>query len=160
MAIFWCTCGPASGRAKLASLVSVASVAVALIGCVGATSGGPQNPQNAVQLTPQSVALGQNDKQQFTALLPNSTNGSFTWMVSPSVGNSNVVSSNSAVAVYTAPSVISSSQTITVTATSVADPTKQASARIQLLPPEAGAIQVTGSLKGMSHTVAISLSVN
>jgi hypothetical protein len=113
-----------------------------------------------VQLTPQSVALGQNDYQQFTASLPNSANGSFTWTVSPSVGSSNVVSSNSAVAVYTAPSAISSSQTVTLTATSVADPTKQASARIQLLPPEAGAIQVTGSLKGMSHTVGISLSVN
>ena len=47
-----------------------------------------------------------------------------------------------------------------MTATSVADPTKQASARIQLLPPEAGAIQVTVSLNGMSHTVGISLSVN
>jgi hypothetical protein len=78
--------------------------------------------------------------------------------VSPSIGI--VANSNSAVAVYTAPSVISSGQTVTVTATSVADPTKQASARIQLLPPEAGAIQVTGSLNGKSHTVGISLSVN
>jgi pro-kumamolisin-like protein/subtilase family protein len=160
MAIFWCTCRPASGRAKLASLVGVVCVAAALLGCAGGTYGGLQNAQNAIQLTPQSVALGQNDQQQFTALLPNSTNGSFTWTVSPSVGSSNVVSSNSAVAVYTAPSVISSSQTVTVTATSVADPTKQASARIELLPPEAGAIQVTGSLNGMSHTVGISLSVN
>ena len=159
MAIFWCT-RPASGRAKLASLVGVAFVAAALLGCAGGAYVGLQNPQNAVQLTPQSVVLGQNDYQQFTASLPNSTNGSFTWTVSPSVGSSNVVSSNSAVAVYTAPSMISSSQIVTVTATSVADPTKQASARIQLLPPEAGAIQVTGSLDGMSHTVGISLSVN
>jgi len=159
MAIFWCT-RPASGRAKPASLAGVVCLAVALLGCAGGTYGRLQNAQNAVQLTPQSVVLGQNDQQQFTALLPNSTNGSFTWTVSPSVGSSNVVSSNSAVAVYTAPSVISSGQTVTVTATSVADPTKQASARIQLLPPEAGAIQVTGSLDGMSHTVGISLSVN
>jgi hypothetical protein len=158
MAIFWCTCRPASGRAKLASLVSVAFVAAALLGCAGGAYVGLQNPQNAVQLTPQSVALGQNDQQQFTASLPNSTNGSFTWTVSPSIGI--VANSNSAVAVYTSPSVISSSQIITMTATSVADPTKQASARIQLLPPEAGAIQVIGSLNGMSHTVGISLSVN
>ena len=158
MAIFWCTCRPASGRAKLASLVGVACVAAALLGCAGGTSGGSQNSPNGVQLTPQSVALGQNDKQQFTASLPNSTNGSFTWTVSPSIGI--VANSNSAAAVYTAPSVISSSQIITMTATSVSDPTKQASARIQLFPPEAGAIQVTGSLNGMSHTVAITLSVN
>jgi hypothetical protein len=144
----------------VASFFVVACVAAALIGCAGGTSVGSQNPQNGVQLTPQNVALGQNDQQQFTASLPNSTNGAFTWTVSPSVGNSNVVSSNSAVAVYTAPSAISSSQTITLTATSVTDPTKQASARIQLLPPEAGAIQVTGSLHGMSHTVGILLSVN
>jgi subtilase family serine protease len=158
MAIFWCTCRPASGRAKLASLVGVACVAAALIGCAGGTSGGSQNSPNGVQLSPQSVALGQNDYQQFTASLPNSTNGSFTWAVSPSIGN--VTNSNSAAAVYTAPSVISGSQIITMTATSVSDPTKQASARIQLFPPEAGAIQVTGSLNGMSHTVAITLSVN
>jgi hypothetical protein len=157
MAIFWCT-RPASGRAKLASLVGVACVAAALLGCAGGTSGGSQNPPNGVQLTPQSAALGQNDYQRFTASLPNSTNGSFTWTVSPSIGI--VANSNSAVAVYTAPSVISSGQTVTVTATSVADPTKQASARILLLPPEAGAIQVTGSLNGKSHTVGISLSVN
>jgi hypothetical protein len=158
IAILWCTCRPASGRAKLASLVGVACVTAALIGCAGATSGGSQNSPNGVQLTPQSVALGQNDYQQFTASLPNSTNGSFTWAVSPSIGN--VTNSNSAATVYTAPSVISSSQIITMTATSVSDPTKQASARIQLFPPEAGAIQVTGSLNGMSHSVAITLSVN
>ncbi len=158
MAIVWCTCRPASGRAKLASLVGVACVAAGLLGCAGATSGGSQNSPNGVQLTPQSVALGQNDHQQFTASMPNSTNGSFTWTVSPSIGI--VANSNSAAAVYTAPSVISSSQIITMTATSVSDPTKQASARIQLFPPEAGAIQVTGSLNGMSHTVAITLSVN
>jgi len=157
MAIFWCTCRPTGGRAKLASLVGVACVA-ALIGCAGGTSGGSQNSPNGVQLTPQSVALGQNGYQQFTASLPNSTNGSFTWTVSPSIGL--VANSNSAVAVYTAPSVISSSQIITMTATSVSDPTKQASARIQLFPPEAGAVQVTGSLNGMSHTVAITLAVN
>ncbi len=158
MAIVWCTCRPASGRAKLASLVGVACVAAGLLGCAGATSGGSQNSPNGVQLTPQSVALGQNDYQQFTASLPNSTNGSFTWTVSPSIGI--VANSNSAAAVYTAPSVISSSQIITMTATSVSDPTKQASARIQLFPPEAGAIQVTGSLNGISHTVAITLTVN
>ncbi len=158
MAIFWCTCRPTSGRAKLASLVGVACVAAGLLGCAGATSGGSQNSPSGVQLTPQSVALGQNDHQQFTASLPNSTNGSFTWTVSPSIGI--VTNSNSAAADYTAPPVISSSQIITMTATSVSDPTKQASARIQLFPPEAGAIQVTGSLNGISHTAAITLSVN
>jgi hypothetical protein len=160
MATLWCVRRPASGRAKLVSLVGVTCVAAALLGCASGTSGGSQNVQNSVQLTPQSVALGQNDQQQFTASMANSTNGSFTWTVSPSVGNTNVVNSNSAVQVYIAPPVISSSQTVTVTATSVADPTKQASARIQLLPPEAGTIQLTGSLNGMSHTVGISLSVN
>ena len=156
MAIFWRTFRPASSRAKVASLAGMAYIAATLTGCVGAASGGPA--QNGVQLTPQSVALGQNAWQPFTASLANSTNGSFIWTVSPSLGS--VTNSNSEIAVYTAPAVITSGQSVTVTATSVADPTKQASARIQLFPPEAGAIQVTGSLNGMSHTVAISLSVN
>lgn len=51
-------------------------------------------------------------------------------------------------------------ESVTITATSVADPTKQASATILLVPPESGAIQVTGSINGMSHTVGIALKVN
>jgi trimeric autotransporter adhesin len=84
------------------------------------------------------------------------------WSVSPALGGiSPMANSAGAVGgVYIAPSTFGANQSVTITATSVADPTKQASANILLVPPESGAIQVTGSMNGMSHTVGISLKVN
>ena len=158
-----CVSRHANSRARLAPLLALACCVAGLIGCVGATShdsGSAQalNLAASLQLTPQSAVLGQNQQQQFTASMGNSSNASFTWSVSPSVGSSNA--SSSAAIVYVAPSVISASQTVALTATSVGDPGQQASANILLLPPEAGAIQVTGSLNGTTHTVAIALKVN
>jgi pro-kumamolisin-like protein/subtilase family protein len=155
----------ASGRTRFAPFFALACGVAALLGCAGATSpdGGPAQALSvaaSLQLAPQSAMLGQNQQQQFTASMENSSNGSFLWSVSPSVGSGSAAASNSAAAVYTAPSVINARQMVTLTATNVADPTKQASATILLLPPESGAIQVTGNLNGLTHTVALSLTVN
>ena len=162
--VICCSARPGARRtAKLVPMFAAAcSVAALLIGCAGGTSGGTAqaDPVMSVQLTPQSAVLGQNDQQQFAATMANSSSGSFTWSLSPSLGNTGAFSTNSAVNLYTAPSVISKQQMVTLTATSIADPTKRASATIVLLPAEAGAIQVTGNLNGMTHVVAISLKVN
>jgi Pro-kumamolisin, activation domain len=153
------------GRTRFASFFALACGAAALLGCAGATSrdGGSAQALSvaaSLQVAPQSAMLGQNQQQQFTASMGNSSNASLLWSVSPSVGNSSASASDPAAAVYTAPSTISARQMVTLTATNVADPTKQASATILLLPPESGAIQVTGSLNGLTHMVAVSLKVN
>lgn len=161
--VFWSARQGASGRRRLMSLCGVACSVAALLGCAGATSGGSGSPNgsaqlvsasNSLQLTPRNVLLGPNAQQQFTATSGNSSNTSVNWSVTPALGS---ISANG---VYAAPSTFSPNQSLTVTATSIADPSKQASANILLVPSEAGAIQVTGSVGGLSHTVAISLNVN
>ena len=169
--IFACGRPTASGRARLAPLFAACSVAALLLGCAGATSGGPggsggsakvQDLSVSIQLTPRNAFLGANQQQQFTATVANSSNAAVTWSMNPPLGgiSSLAGSGGSASGVYTAPATFSASQSVTVMATSVADPSKQASATILLVPPESGAIQVTGSMNGMSHTVGISLKVN
>lgn len=89
-----------------------------------------------VSLTPASVSLNQSASQQFTAAVSGSTNTGVTWSLSPNVGT--LVNG-----LYTAPSTISSAQTVTVIATSSADPSKSATASITLNPPPPGGVQVT-----------------
>jgi len=161
--ICWCACQCANGKAKLVPLFAAACFVAALLGCAGATSRDPApDPPVSIQLTPRNPLLGANGQQQFTATVFNSFNTSVNWSVSPALGSINVVVNSGGVAsgLYTAPSTFTANQSVTVTATSIADPSKQASANILLLAPEAGAIQVIGSLNGMSHSVGISLKVN
>src|SRR5262249_37541186 len=66
--------------------------------------------------------------QAFTATASGMSNPAVTWSVNPPIG------SLSASGVYTAPAFIAAAQTILVTATSIADPSKSASASIDLTP--------------------------
>ena len=55
---------------------------------------------------------------------------------------------------YTAPATVSSQQTVTATATSVADPTKSANATINLLAPPSALISAYSFNEGTGTTVA------
>jgi hypothetical protein len=79
-----------------------------------------------VSVSPAAAALNAGQTVQLTATVTGTSNGAVTWTRSPAVG------SVSAGGLYTAPASIVSAQTATVTATSVADPTKSASATITL----------------------------
>ncbi len=81
-------------------------------------------------MSPASATLSASQSQQFTATVTGSSNTAVTWSLSPAVGTI------SASGLYTAPGVIASAQTVTVTATSVADATKSASATVNLQPGE------------------------
>ena len=75
----------------------------------------------SVLVSPASVSLTAGKTQQFTAAVSGSSgNNGVTWTRSPNVG------SISNTGLYTAPATVSSQQTVTATATSVADPTKSA----------------------------------
>ncbi len=86
------------------------------------------NPTVSVTVSPPSAVLNAGQTQQFSATVSGTSNSSVTWSLSPSVGTI------SASGLYTAPSFIASPQTITVTATSVADPTKSGTATVTLNP--------------------------
>ena len=79
-------------------------------------------------LTPGSVNLTPSQTQTFTAVVAGTSNTAVTWSLSPAVG------SISAIGLYTAPKTVPYPATITITATSVADPTKSASAQLTFKP--------------------------
>lgn len=89
-------------------------------------------PPIAVSVSPMSATLYGGQTQQFAATVVNTNNTAVTWSISPAG-----VGTISAGGLYTAPATISTQQTVTATATSVADPTKAASAAVILMPPVA-----------------------
>ena len=83
----------------------------------------------SVALTPGSVTLAPSQTQAFTASVSGTSNQDVAWSLSPAVG------SISAAGLYMAPTAVPSSALVTITATSVLDPTQSASATITIVPP-------------------------
>jgi len=104
------------------------------------------NPPIAVFVTPLSVSLGHDQTQQFTATVLNTPNPSVQWSISPSVG------SISAAGLYTAPSTVSTPQSIAVIAISQADGTTSGSATVQLTPPVPVTLSPTSTSLQISQT--------
>jgi len=86
------------------------------------------SPPLAVSLNLSTISLTASQNQQFSATVTGSSNTAVTWSVHPAVGTI------SSVGVYSAPASIVIAQNVTVTATSVADTTKSASATVMLMP--------------------------
>src|SRR5262249_2544643 len=83
-------------------------------------------PTVSLTVNPATVTLSNGQTQQFTANFTGTTNSAVLWAISPSVGTI------STTGLYTAPPSFSGSQKVTVTATSLADPTKTGTATITL----------------------------
>ena len=93
----------------------------------------PASGQATVSVAPATATLTASQSQPFTATVTNATNPAVTWTLSPASGAGTIsVSGNTAT--YTAPASIAVIQTVTLTATSVADIAKSASSQITLLP--------------------------
>ena len=80
----------------------------------------------SISVTPASSALSAAQTQQYTANVTGTTNTGVQWSVSPAVGTI------SSTGLYTAPATITTAQSVTITAASVADPTKTAAATVAL----------------------------
>jgi hypothetical protein len=104
-------------------------------------------PTISVAVAPATITLGPSQSQQFSASLSGTSNPNVTWSVSPSsVGSF----SNG---LYQAPATINSQQTVTVTATSSAQPTQSGSAIITLVPTVGTALSPSSiSLSGGQST--------
>jgi hypothetical protein len=92
-------------------------------------SNAPPPPMVSIAVGPPSAILTTSQSQQFTGTVSGSGNTGVSWSINPAVG---IISSGG---LYTAPATITSVQTVTVIATSQADPTKTATAAISLTPP-------------------------
>lgn len=87
-------------------------------------------PAVSISVTPTTVTLASGGTQPFTATVLNAANLAVNWSLSPQLG------SISTAGLYQAPAVAAAT-VVTVTATSVADPTKRATAQVTIQPPPA-----------------------
>jgi hypothetical protein len=118
-----------------------------------------------VTVSPSTQTLNVTQTQPFTATVTGSTNQSVTWSVSCAAGGAACGSIDSGSGLYTAPAVPpSSDNTVTVKATSVADPTRAGTASVTIISPvpvldsispptvNAGSADITLTATGTSFT--------
>jgi hypothetical protein len=96
-------------------------------------------PPVAVSISPATATLSAGQTRQFTATVTGASNAAVTWSLSSAAGTI------SATGLYTAPPSVSQQQAVTVTATSVADASRSASATVNLTPSAAIAVNVSPS---------------
>lgn len=101
-------------------------------GAVGSTSAPPNPPPISVTLQPPSASVSLGATQQFTATISNSTNSVVSWSVNGISGGNSAVGSISSNGLYTAPQILPQPATVTVRATSQADPTASAPAVVTI----------------------------
>ncbi len=127
------------------------------------------NPPVAVSLMPSTVSLLPSQTQTFTATVSGTSNAAVTWSIDPT--SASLVSAGTA-AVYVAPSTAPTAQSVKITAASVADPSKAATAvitlpqvvTVSLGPPNvslapSGTQSFTATLLGTSNT-AVTWSIS
>lgn len=91
-----------------------------------------------VAVNPSGVELIAGGVQQFTATVTGTNNTAVTWSVSGVLGGNSTVGTITATGLYTAPGAVPSPPTVTVTATSVVDPSNFASATVTIFPSSGG----------------------
>ncbi len=119
----------ASPQTVTVTATSQASGAIASTGTV------TLSPPVSVSVNPTTATLNATQTQQFAATVTNTSNTGVTWSISPT-GTGSI----SASGLYTAPASIASQTTVSVTATSQADPTQSAIAAITLQPTNSVAV--------------------
>jgi Abnormal spindle-like microcephaly-assoc'd, ASPM-SPD-2-Hydin len=91
-------------------------------------------PAVVVGVTPANVSVTAGATQQFAASVTGTSNTAVAWTVSGTGCSGTACGTISSSGIYTAPAAVPSPATVTTTATSVADPTKSASANVTIMP--------------------------
>ena len=119
------------GEAAIALLVSALAFAS---GCTGTVSGGGGGGQKnvAVTISPTSVSPVLGATVNFQANVTGATNTAVTWTVNGVSGGSAITGTISSSGQYSAPSMLPTSTSVTVTATSAADTTASDSATVTI----------------------------
>src|SRR6266478_144533 len=87
-------------------------------------------PPVSVSISPTGATLQVGHSKQFTATVSNTSNTAVTWLVNGTVGGDSTLGTISSTGLYTAPSSVPSPSSVSVTAQSVADTSKSASATV------------------------------
>jgi hypothetical protein len=136
--------------------VSILLAALSLVGCAAGLTEPPSSKKSplpaeiVVSVSPTFSSLQTAQASEFTASVQNDTqNKGVAWILtrsgtpcSPVCGT---IASSISQALYSAPSTLANSSSVNLTATSIADTTKSASAQITLSPPTPAAISVSVS---------------
>jgi hypothetical protein len=145
--VTWSVTGPGSvdGTGKYTAPPTITTFAVATVratsvadGTKFATASVSLYPPAVVTVSPSAASLYGGQTRQFTASVANAADTSVTWSA---VGGGVVNGSG----LYSAPSVVSVLTTVTVRATSNADPTKSGAATVTLYPPTVVSVAPTAS---------------
>jgi hypothetical protein len=122
---------PVPARALRGSVLLAVSGVIALLAACSASE--PESPAIRVTLTPAAASVHLMLSVQFTATVHNATNGAVAWSLSGSGCSGASCGTISDTGLYTAPVILPDPATVTVKATSAADPAKSASATITIL---------------------------
>jgi uncharacterized protein (DUF1800 family) len=129
------------------------------------------NPNIKVTVSPASLALVTDGLQLFTATVVGTTNTAVTWAVNGETGGDSTIGTIDVNGNYIAPDNLPSPNSVTVTATSVADPTKSGNAIVTFLNPVpvltslapatigTGAFQISLNGTGFVNTSTVSSSL-
>jgi hypothetical protein len=85
-----------------------------------------------VSVSPAAASVRVKQTRQFTASVDGTSNTAVTWNVNGISGGSNATGTISTTGLYKAPSTVPRQGTVTVSATSVADPTKTGAASVTI----------------------------
>jgi len=131
-------------------------VTVFINGC-GSSTGGNSTQQQQPSVTvsgANQVRLGSTDS--FTVTVTNLTNSSVTWKVNGIAGGNSTVGTISVAGVYTPPSTVPATNTVTVSAVSVASPTVYGTAPVSILNPIPSITTAEASpVSGTSYTLEV-----
>ena len=122
--------GAATGQLTITSNSSANGTAV-----IGLSGTGTPVPAVSVAVTPTNPSVTTGTTQQFTASVTGASNTAVTWTESGLGCSGATCGAISSSGLYTAPAAVPSPAAVTITATSVSDTTKSASASVTILPP-------------------------
>lgn len=111
------------------------------------------NPVN-ITLKPATATMGPNQTLQYTAKITNTINFGVIYTIEPAIGS---IDSNG---YYRTPNSIDAPVTVTLTATSTADPTKKSSSTIQLVPKGTTGVTLGGETSVVASPWMIGLGPN
>jgi len=109
----------------------VQAVSIADPSAVGSAAVSVNGPVS-VTVSPSSATVRVRKTKAFTATVQNATNNAVTWQVNGITGGNSTVGTISASGNYKAPNTVPSPSTVQVKAVSVQDPTKSATASVNI----------------------------
>jgi len=106
-------------------------------------------PAISVQIVPATATVHAGDVQDFGATVTGTINTGVTWTINAQGGGNSIIGFMTAQGNYTSPASVPTTNAVTITATSVADPSKSSSATVTLVNPVPKIVSVNPATLGV-----------